>query len=190
MRKLLMLSLFPALACSTMQAAADAAAASAASGAVSSSMSPSGNVATASDVRSRSRAPGEDEHHLVAEDWFIGESPYQSGWMYVRLAKQLTSPSEGTKGEGEFMNIDGSKIWTKYYYRTRPAAKDDIKLGVVVIVPEKSDEGVYVPPVDRDESRQIGWFMGTVTDLTDMFKNEVAVGEYKVRPEALRVIVQ
>lgn len=186
MRLVAMLCAVSTFACTVIHSAADAAAQRAAGNAVDNAMS---GPSAAGPSASRSRAPGEDEHGLVADDWFVADEAYRSGWIYVKLAKQMIAPTEGTKAEGEYMLIDGQKIWTKYYYRTRPATKDDLRLGAIVIVFDRSDGCCYEPPKDRDNARSTAWWMGTVTDLTDLFKNEVAVGEFKVRPEAMRVIV-
>ena len=111
--------------------------------------------------------------------------------MAVLLSSLVTAPSDTTKGEGEYMVLmDGQKIWAKYQYRTRQAIKEDLKVGTIVIVADKNNEGLYQIPENRAEVVRIGWFMGTITDLTDLYKNEVSVsGEFRVQPDALRVIV-
>jgi len=139
----------------------------------------------------RSAGGDADAHHVVSTDWFVATEPYQSGHMAVLLSSLVTAPSDTTKGEGEYMVLmDGQKIWAKYQYRTRQAIKEDLKVGTIVIVADKNNEGLYQIPENRAEVVRIGWFMGTITDLTDLYKNEVSVsGEFRVQPDALRVIV-
>ncbi len=135
----------------------------------------------------------EDDHFIQSDDYFISKEPYKTqAWIYVHLAKMKTPATAETKNEAEFMQVgDGSELWTKNYWQTRMATKDDLRLGVVVIVLDsQGDEGVYRAPENKEEARTSSWFIAKITDLSDLYKGHLTVsGGYKVDPKALRVIV-
>ncbi len=137
---------------------------------------------------------GEDEHYIQSDDYFISEEAFTSqAWIYVSLAKMVTQPSASTKREAEFMKIsDGNKVWTKNYYKTVIAKKNDIKLGTVVISFNDNQQiDVYSAPVSKESSRGGAWFIAKIIDVTDLYKGFVTVaGNYKVSPKNLRVIVK
>ena len=134
----------------------------------------------------------DDDHFIQSNDYFIAERGLEGNeWIYVTLAKMVTAPSAETKSEGEFFKvIDGNKVWTKYYWKTGIAQKNEIRLGTVVICSEsRSDDGVYKAPESKDTARASSWFMAKITDTSDMYKGYVTVsGGYKVAPANMRVI--
>jgi len=136
----------------------------------------------------------DDDHFIQPDDYFISNDDFKSqAWIRVTLAKMKTPPSAATKNEAEFMQVlDGKDIWTKYYWSTRIAGSEELKIGAVVIMLDQSgDEGVYRAPENKDEARQVSWFMAKITDMSDLYKGYVTVsGGYKVDPKAIRVIVK
>lgn len=139
-------------------------------------------------------APGEDDHYIQRDDFFISEQPLgQHEWIYVQLSKMVTSPSSKTKGEGEFFRVtDGNKQWTRNFWKSRIAHAGELRLGTVAIIFEgASRDGVYFAPDTKDTARSGSWFMAKVTDLSDLYKGYVTVsGGYKASPKNLRVIVK
>lgn len=136
-------------------------------------------------------AATDDGHFIQQDDFFLATEPMgQSSWIYVKLAKMVTPPAAATKNEAEFYQIiDGNKLWTRHYWKTRPADKGDLKLGAVVVAFDKQGESdVYIAPESKEESRGGSWFMAKVTDLSDLYKGYVTVsGNYKVSLGNLRV---
>lgn len=136
----------------------------------------------------------DDEHFIQPDDFFISDKPLGNhAWIHVRLAKVVTEPSPQTKGQGEFFRIhDGKNVWTKYFWRTRMANQGDIKLGnMVVMIDGRTEDGVYVPPQNKEEARSHAWFMAKITDTSDLYRNYVTVsGNYKVDLKSLRVLLK
>ena len=156
---------------------------------------PTGNRPAVTDADAPSSGqPAEasdDEHYIQQDDYFVATEPLgQSSWIYVKLAKMVTPPATQTKQEAEFYQIiDGNKLWTKHYWKTRRANKGELKLGAVVVAFEKQGENeVYFAPESKEESRGGSWFMAKITDVSDLYKNFVTVsGNYKVSIGNLRV---
>ncbi len=136
----------------------------------------------------------DDDHFIQPDDYFISKEDFKSQpWIYVALAKMKTPPTATTKSEAEFMQVtDGKDVWTKYYWSTRIAASEELKIGTVVIMIDlPGDESIYRAPENKDEARQTSWFMAKITDMSDLYKGYVTVsGGYKVNPKAIRVIVK
>jgi len=79
-------------------------------------------------------------------------------------------------------------VWTRYYWSTRIATRDDAQLGKLIFIADLTENGVYRPPSGRPEALNGSWWMVTITDLSDMYKLQVtAGGEYHVALGAMRV---
>jgi hypothetical protein len=108
----------------------------------------------------------------------------------------LQAPSAQTRGEGLFLVLGpgagyaaGQRVWTRFYWRTRIATPEDIRLGKDVFASDLTQDGIYRQPNDRQESLNAGWWTGAITDLTDLYKQQVTVaGDYHVHIGALRVL--
>jgi len=148
-----------------------------------------------SSPQPRHEAPtaGEDRHYIQTDDYFISEHPMgDSAWIYVTLSKMTTPPKKQTKGEAEFFKIkDGNNLWTRYYWRSRVARPEEIRLGTTMIMFEgNSLHDAYQAPGDKASARSNNWFMAKVTDISDLYKGYITVsGGYKVNPKNLRVLV-
>lgn len=134
--------------------------------------------------------PGqEDRHWMQPDDYFIAEQPYRQGWMYVGLAKIKQQAGTKTKGEAQFFRLQDSKdLWTKYFWVTRAATEADLQLGALAVCFEgNAHDNVYAAPVNKDEARTERWFMGKVTDNSDLYKGRVRIDTYNCTPDAIRV---
>lgn len=137
-----------------------------------------------------------DNHYLDSAEIFISPQEATGSWTYLAIARMLEEPSARTRGEGQFLVVGagagytaGQRVWTRYYWRTRIATQEDVRLGKQIFVPELSENGVYRQPNDRQEATNAGWWTATITDLTDMYKQQVtAAGEYHVNLGAMRVV--
>lgn len=137
--------------------------------------------------------PGDDRQWFQPDDFLISDRPYQSGWIYVKLAKMRQAPSPQTKNEALFFSLTESKdLWTQHFWRSRPAEQPDLVIGAQIICFEGNGDsnGVYQAPRDKDSARTSSWFMSRITDLSDLFKGAVGVDTYKCAPGALRVPVR
>ena len=97
----------------------------------------------------------EDEHYIQPDDYFISKDAFKDqDWIHVNLSKMQEAPKKETKGEARFMQVgDGKSVWTKYYWKTRKAVKEDFKIGAVVIMMDVAgDESIYRAPESKDEA--------------------------------------
>ncbi len=132
-----------------------------------------------------------DKHYLQGDDYFISDTDLEGhSWITVKVAKMMEAPTANTNGEAKFLIVkDGKEVWTKYFWQTRIARPDEIKLGTVVIMYDYSTGGIYVPPKKREDARVHNWFMAKVTDVSTAYKGYVLVsGGYNVGIESIRVI--
>jgi len=143
--------------------------------------------------KSKSKYSGEatgDEHYIDDDVLFVSKDAFKgSGWMHVKAAKEITPPSSKTKNEGQYMIIsNGDEIWTKNHFKTRIASEKELKLGLLIIAFDDSDDGVYIAPQNKSDAIKDNWFMAKITDMSDKYRGYVTVsGGYKVSLENIRV---
>jgi hypothetical protein len=148
-----------------------------------------------SDTLPPNSPPTLDAQSVDSADYFVRSDEYQGGYGgYVALARMIRPPTSATGGEAMFMALQshagyrsGQRFWTRYFWKTRTALPADVRVGTTVLVFDAADHNVYRAPRDRFEAVLGSWWMGAVTDLTAMHRQEVGVGDYQVRPNALRV---
>ena len=139
-----------------------------------------------------------DPQFVDSADYFVRTEPYEGGYGGgVTLARMVRAPTTASSGEAEFVSLQntgglrsGQRIWTRHFWRTQPATQQDLRDGATVIAFDAQTDGVYRKPQDRFEALTTGWWIGAVTDLSGMFRGEVQAGDYRVRPDALRVMVR
>jgi hypothetical protein len=137
--------------------------------------------------------PTLDRHYVnSAEEYFVADQDYNGGWQWVTLARMIRPASDTTRGEAQFMSLGGNhaageRFWSRFFWRTRLAAPDDIKVGKVVFVADLSEGDVYRPPHSRQEVLENRWWMATVTDVSEAYKQQVSVGDYHVNVNAMRI---
>ncbi|MDY0018166.1 MAG: hypothetical protein RBS89_10055 [Candidatus Delongbacteria bacterium] len=131
-----------------------------------------------------------DMHYIQADDYFISEDGFDTGWKRIELAKMIQAPTPETKNEGKFMVvIDGREMWTSHYWKTRIAQPSEIKLGTVIVAFDYTYDDVYVRPENQELARTDNWFMAKITDTSTLYQNVVMVsGGYRVKTDNLRVI--
>ncbi|HOE19368.1 MAG TPA: hypothetical protein PKJ69_00230 [Spirochaetota bacterium] len=132
-----------------------------------------------------------DAHFIQPSDYFIADKEFPGqGYIWVNLSKVVTAPSTQTKNEGLFMMVgSGKEIWTKYYWKSRIAAKGEIKIGKTIIAfNDNREDDIYYAPENKEGARTDSWFMAKITDTTDMYKGYVMVsGGYKVAIDNIRI---
>ncbi len=138
-------------------------------------------------------AQEDDDHFIQDDEYFVSAEKFALPWKYVYLAKMIAPATKETKNEAQFMMVaSGEEIWTKFYYKTRKLAENEIKAGLEVIILEAGDDdGAYRAPENKDEARSNAWFMAKITDISDKYKGYITVsGGYKVRLNNMRVVVK
>jgi hypothetical protein len=140
--------------------------------------------------------PRLDAHYLnPAQEYLVAGEEYQGGYIYVTLATMLQGPTEATQGEAQFVSLGGQRgagerFWSRFYWKTRTATPADIALGRIVFVLNATDaQGVYRAPQGRTDAVQTGWFMGTIVDVSELFRQRVLVDAYTANLNGLRIPV-
>ena len=134
----------------------------------------------------------EDAHWVQADDYFVATRAFTSGWLGVSIAKMKEPATAASKGEALFFVIhDGRELNSAYFYRTRPALKADLVLGNLLICFDNNPKDrVRRAPRDKDNARPGDWWLGRITDLSDLAKGYATLaGSYHCAPDALRAIV-
>ncbi len=136
-----------------------------------------------------------DAHYLLPEEYFVAEQAYNGGILGVMIARQVSPP--GADNEALFMAVAGprpagQRFRSRHFWRTRVAAARELEVGKVVFCLDlANDDNVYRAPENRDEALQGGWWMGTITDVSDLqSQGEVRVGERRASLNCLRVVAQ
>ena len=135
----------------------------------------------------------EDAHWVQADDYFVATRAFDRGYLYVRIAKMKEPAPPGSAGAALFFIIrDGSDERSAYFYRTRPAVKSDIVLGNLLICFDSNrKKDIYLAPHSKDNARPGSWWLGRITDLSDLEKGYATLaGHYHCAPDALRAIVK
>jgi hypothetical protein len=58
----------------------------------------------------------------------------------------------------------------------------------MVFCPDLSnDAGAYRAPTSRAEATQNQWFVSTITDTSDLYKQEAQAGDYKLNINCMRI---
>ncbi len=134
-----------------------------------------------------------DRHFIHIDDYFVAEhDPTGANWVYVSISKMLTPASPGTKNEGKFLRLmNGDEIWSKWFYRTRIANKDEIKVGAQIICLDYNENDIYVAPKDKQDTQIYSWFTARITDVSEMYKGYVMVSSgYKVAVDNIRISIK
>ncbi|NVN99082.1 MAG: hypothetical protein HXX17_07125 [Geobacteraceae bacterium] len=134
-----------------------------------------------------------DRHYVPLEAYFIGKDSLSSDhWIYVSLAlKEQSVFLKDSTSENFVLLNDGKHVWTKYFWKSRPAAESDLKIGTIVIFLEKGGDLYYVQPNNYETSLDYLWIMATIIDVNDIAKGYVTVsGPSKVGLGNLRVVIQ
>lgn len=141
-----------------------------------------------------------DRHFLDSAEYFIAVGEMSGAYQNVALARMVIPPSSTSRGDAQFLVLGGGgrsrstygfttgqRVWTRHYWRTRAATTEDIAPGKVVFCLDTRDNGVYRAPGDRAEALNVSWFMTTITDVSDLFRQEIRAGDYRLNIDCLRV---
>jgi hypothetical protein len=161
-------------------------------GVIASEMAQASSYEGEAAVAGPSYGAGDDLHWIQADDFWISDRPYESGWIRLTLAKMKQPPTQQTKGEALFFNLHESKDqWTGHFWKTRLAEPADLFVGALILCFEGNlRDDVYHAPQDKQSARTEAWFMGRITDASDLYKGSVMVDTYKCAPKALRAFLR
>ena len=132
-------------------------------------------------------APDEDEHWFTSEDYLVSKQPYEgSPRLWLRLGKMMAQPTAETRAEARFLLANGHELWSAHYWRTRVASERDLSLGALVFCPQGGGRA----PDTKQRSRRARWLLGAITDLSDLYKGLIAIGNRDCEVRALRVPIE
>lgn len=138
--------------------------------------------------------PRLDAHFLNADqEFFVAEQEYEGGYIYVTLGTMVTPASDQTRGEAQFVSLGGHKpagerFWSRWYWKTRAATTQDIAVGLLAFCLDATDpQGVYRAPGSRNEAVSTAWFLATIVDVSDLFRQRVLFDQYTAGTQGLRV---
>jgi hypothetical protein len=138
--------------------------------------------------------PPLDRHFLGPDEFFVAPESLAHTLDWVAVARQVIGPTAPSRGEAQFMIVAagagyevGQLIWTRHYWLSRPAATNDIAVGGRVFCHNRPEGDVYRAPRSRSDALEEGWWSTVVTDLSDLPRQEVRAGRYRLNVECLRV---
>jgi hypothetical protein len=138
--------------------------------------------------------PSFDRHFLDSTEYFIAPDSMSGAYQYVAVGRLLTAATAATRNEAQFLVVggaggfeNGQRVWTRWFWQTRPATPQDASLGATVFCLNKQEGEVYHGPDNREEALNTGWWATTVTDVSDLYRQEVRAGDYRLSLDCLRV---
>lgn len=155
---------------------------------------PAAAVVAAAPAAAPVIAAGEhDKHFVYADEVFVDDQPFTGeGYHYVQLAKVKQAPTAESKGQGQYFPlVTGKELWTSHAWTSRIAVPADMVLGQTVIVfNDNNKDSVYHAPDEKKQARTGGWFICRITDVSDLFKQQVTVaGHYTTSTGNLRIAI-
>lgn len=123
----------------------------------------------------------DDNHFIQDDDYFFTTDKHLDRGVRVHIGKMMTPASPETKGEAEFLAVSsGKKVFTANYWKSRTMNIDEIRIGAQVIyfAGERRD-GAFRMPKKKEEARKESWYMATVTDVSDLYKQIVTLAGNK-----------
>ena len=136
-----------------------------------------------------------DSHFLDSTEYFISEEAFSSGVLWVAVGRMVVGPTSTSRGQAQFLVVGGGvgldagrRVWTQYYWLTRPTTIEDVKLGKTVFCIDLEEDSVHRGPHDRSEALNNNWYMTIVTDVSDLFRQEVRASERRLGLSCLRVV--
>ena len=151
-------------------------------------------LAAAAAAPAIAQNPVLDRHFLDPDEYFIARDSMRGVTTWLGVARQVVAPTSASRGEAQFLVVVGGggyaigqTVWTRHFWKTRPATTGELALGRRVFCNNRSANGVYRSPVSRDEAMHTGWWSAVITDVSDAFRGEVRAGAYRVNMDCLRV---
>ena len=152
------------------------------------------NAATAPSDAPAAASATYDAHFLAADEYFIAPGERSWTWDRVAVARLLAGPTATSRGRAQFLVVGpsagyglGDRVWTQHYWRSRAATTEDAVVGKRVFCLGVSANAVYRAPRDRGEALNAGWWTLTITDVSNLARQEVQCGIYRLNANCLRV---
>lgn len=145
-------------------------------------------------VTSAPAAPAADPHGFAADEYLVASAPLAEEWTQTRegrLAK-MEKPADKPGDPATFFRIDtNGEQKTTFFWKSKPAVKDDLKAGAVVAYyrTDGVKGGETMPaPKDVAASRKGFWVVGHVSDVAELDKGSVKIGNQSVAIGAIRAL--
>ena len=130
-----------------------------------------GSAASASEGEMGQRLPLDDRLYFVSD-----EAVGASNWVAVRPCTEELAASQGPGDARSCVaQPDGTVVLGPYFWKSRPAAVEDLQVGATVVV--------------RDQSGDGGWVLATITDVSHIESGFVATSApFRAPLAGLRVV--
>jgi hypothetical protein len=133
--------------------------------------------------------PTPADHCLEPDDLLVGDEAFRSGYLTVKVGKQVSPPNPS--GEAMYMILqNGENKSSRFAYRTHKAAPEEVVIGALVAALDTTnDQSIYRAPNDRQEASQYNWFIARIVSVDPASQGYVIVsGGYRVALSALRIV--
>ena len=130
-----------------------------------------GSAASASEGEMGQRLPLDDRLYFVSD-----EAVSPNNWVAVRPCTEELAASQGSGDARSCVaQPDGTVVLGPYFWKSRPAAAEDLRVGATVIL--------------RDHSGDGGWVLATITDVSHIASGFVATSApFRAPLAGLRVV--
>jgi serine/threonine protein kinase len=133
---------------------------------------------------------GEDAHWFQPDDYLVSKRPYEGGKLTrLRVAKPLGAPPRAG-ARATFLDASSNQVETTYYWRTRPARIEDLKVGALAFCMARSSDKTAAAPEDKQRARVGDWILASVTEIADVDRGTVSVGGVACAVAGVRVLVE
>jgi len=138
------------------------------------------------DVEHGGYAPGEDQHWFQADDYLVSAKPYKNERLGLRVGKMIDAGTN-PKGEAHFLMSDGTQLWAATYYKSRIATRADLKVGALAFCFSEGFSTKDWPMTNKARVRQAEWTLAPVTEVGDLQRGHVSVGNATCTVGRIRV---
>ncbi len=137
---------------------------------------------------------GRDIHFLYEEDYFISDTALDiNPWIRVYPGKMLKPATEETQMQAEFLMLpNGETMLTQYFYTTKIADTEELKIDDVVICFEAAgNNNACRAPKNEEEARTLPWLMAKISDISTLDKGYVTLSNgMKTELDNIRIITK
>jgi tRNA A-37 threonylcarbamoyl transferase component Bud32 len=129
----------------------------------------------------------EDAHWFQTDDYLVAREPYAGGRLGgVRVAKLLAA-ADHPGGSAKFLDGNSNEITTAAYWKSHVARPAELVIGALAFCRVDSWQLAASPPIDKDDARTHDWALARVTEIAELGKERVRVGDVTCDVAGVRV---
>ncbi len=148
---------------------------------------PRSEISVPAQKQAAAPSGAKDKHGFKDIDYIYCTDPFTNddNEMWGRVGEMTTMASAQTKNEAELFDHESAvKVWTQYYYASKPADISNIKRGDIVFVFHNGEK-----PENERQAKTEQWRLVRVTNLENYYKGKITISAwpYDVPLDAVRV---